>query len=231
MPEEISQAAQTGAVQPAGAQVPEPTTAQVSTQTEPRTEEKPLTIDEMRRIAVEEATRIAQSQVAKGENRIEKRIQEQVAALKLNAGVLGLSEEQVTQAKQKIVTEAYTAEPPQAGAPTSDPNAAPDVERAIQFMNAEIGNVFAEVGTSVTSADPEFKELQGTIDRAWNDPKGLTKILLAASKAASAKAGRIASQQENAQARVVSGGGESTTGGVSSSASGRDLLSDAYSKK
>jgi len=200
MPEETSQATAETIVP----QVTVPETAPAgTTQTEPQ-KETPLTAEDYRRIAHEEAMRVAQSQVAKGENRIQKLIQEKFTALEQTRGTLGLSEEQVNQAKQKIVTEAYSA-------PEEPVNTvSPDVDQAIQFMNAEIQNVFAELGTTVSPSDPEFRDLQAKVDSAWNDPKGLAKILLAASKAATAKAGRLAKQTETASARVI-GGGEGVT--------------------
>jgi len=204
MPDVNSQAALDGQVSPSSVPVPESTPAG-NTQTEPQKETAP-TLEEYRAIAREEALRAAQSQVAKGENRINQRIQEGFAALNLNKAVLGYSDEQVAQAKQKIINNAFTAEE----APTSAPQA-PDADQAIRYMNAEIENVFAEVGTSATSADPEFKDLQAAIDQAWNDPRGLTKIIRAADKAATAKAGRIASQQKNASARVIGGGAQGTS--------------------
>ena len=228
MPEETSKATPPEQVTPTGAQVPESTTSEVSTQAEPQTEQKPLTLEDVQRVAREEATRIAQSQVAKGENRIEKRIQEQLAALNASKGVLGLSDQQIEQAKQKIVTEAYTTPEPQTETPTSEPGAKPDVDQAIQYMNAEIENVFAEVGTSVTSADPEFKDLQAVIDAAWNDSKGLVKILRAADKAATAKAGRLQASKETAPARVVSSG--PTSSGQVPASNAHDAWEQAYKK-
>lgn len=205
MPDVNSQAAQVEQVIQPGAQVPE-STPTGNTQTEPQTESAP-TLEDYRKIAREEAVRAAQSQVAKGENRINLRIQEQFAALTLNKAALGLSDDQVAQAKEKIYRDVmFSAEEPQTSASQT-----PDVDQAIRYMNAEIDNVFAEVGTSVTSADPEFKDLQKVIDTAWNDPRGLTKIIRAADKAATAKAGRIASQNGNAQARVIGGGAQGTS--------------------
>lgn len=224
MPNEISQAAIEELVTPQAAQVPEQTPV-VSVQAEPQKEET-INLETIQRVAREEATRIAQSQVAKGENRIQKLIQDKFAALEQTRETLGLSDEQVNQARQKIVVNAYSAvEETNTNVPAQP---SPDVDRAIQYVNAEIGNVFAEVGTSVTKADPEFAVLQKAVNDSWNDQRGLVKILRAAEKAATAKAERTSKQQENAQARVVSGGGEATTGGVSEGATGRDLLSQAY---
>jgi hypothetical protein len=226
MPNDNSQATPAGQVIPAGVSVPETTAPVVSPQAEPQTEQKPLTLEDVRALAREEATRIAQSQVAKGENRINQRIQEKIAALNLNKDELGYSEEQLAQAKQKIINNAFTAEDVP---PTSAPPLTPDVDQAIQYLNAEIQNVFTEVGASVTPTDPEFAKLQATVDAAWNDPKGLTKILLAAQQAATLKAQRVTSQQSNAAARVTSGGGSPTPGNTTAS-SAHDLWENAYKK-
>jgi len=77
-----------------------------------------------------------------------------------------------------------------------------------QFVN----DVFAETGTQVTVNDPEWKDLQKVIDASWNDPKGGVKVTTAAIKAATQKAERLKADQENAPARVVGGGGESSPG-------------------
>jgi hypothetical protein len=229
MPDElISQASPTGQVIPTGEQVQGQATEQVSPQAEPQTENKPLTRDEVQELIRSEATRIAQSQVAKGENRIQKVIQEKLAALNTSKDVLGLTDEQVQHAQQKIVTEAYTAPESQAETPTSVPQPAADVDRAIQYMNAKIDNVFAKVGTSVTSADPEFKDLQEAIRNAWNDPNGDVEILLAANRVASAKATRLKAQTENASARLVGGTGVHSSGNIPENGSGLSLLEKAY---
>lgn len=202
-----SQAAPQEPVTPSSAQGSEPITpTQVNPPTEPQTETPP-TLEDYRKIAREEATRIAQSQVAKGETRIQKLITDKFAALEQTKDTLGLSADQVAQAKQKIVTEAYSS-PPSGEPPTTqaEPPASSDADQAIQFMNAQIANVFEEVGTSVIKSDPEFAEIQKVVDASWNDPKGLSKILLAANKAATTKAARLQSQQGTAAARITAGG-------------------------
>lgn len=220
MPEETPQALpDTQAGQPG------PRTAELFSPPQEPTQEQPLTVEDYRKIAREEASRIAQSQVAKGENRINQRIQEQFKALNVNREVLGLSDDQVTQAQQKIVTEAYSAEAkgPEAQMP------APEVDKAIQYMNDRIDEVFQVVGTSVESGDPEFPKLQKVIDDSWNDPQGLTKITLAAREFATEKAARVASQKDAASARVMSGGDAMTSGEVTA-ASATDLWKNAYKK-
>jgi len=77
-----------------------------------------------------------------------------------------------------------------------------------QQLNEYVGAVFTEVGTAVTPNDPEFKELRDKIDEAWTiqGPRGLVVVQMAAQKAATDKAKRVALQKKNAPARVVSGG-------------------------
>lgn len=184
--------------------VPGTATEQVSAQQVQQTEPPvPLTIEDVQR----EATRIAQSMVAKGENRINQSIREQIDALNKSKDILGLTPQQVDQARQKIVTEAYTAaaQPEQ---PAEQPVNLPDPN---QFLDAQLKVVYQEVGTTIEASDPEAAGLQATIEAVFNDPNGLTKILFAAQKAAAAKATRLQQRQETAGARVVSGGGQQTT--------------------
>lgn len=202
-----SQATPPELVTPTGAQVPETTTEKVSSQQEPQTE-TPLTPELVRQWAREEATRIAQSQVAKGENRIQALIKERFDALDKTKDTLKLTEAQVAQAKQNIVTEAYSTE--EVEPQTTQPTSTPDVDQAIQYLNEQIADVFEQLGTTVTKNDPEFKALQEAVDKSWNDPKGLAKILLTASTAAAAKAARLQKNTRNAPARIVGGGSEHT---------------------
>jgi hypothetical protein len=232
MPEPTSQAAPQEPVTPASAEVPEfaPETPG-STQPEPQTDTKPITPELIRQLAREEATRIAQSQVAKGENRIQKLIQDKFSALDKTKETLGLTADQVAQAKQKIVAEAYSPEeeePPTPQPTTPSPNA--DADQAIQFMNAQIKIAFDRVGTAVTKADPEFAELQKTINEAWLDPNGLTTIVLAAQSLANAKANRLRTNQQTAAGRVI-GGGTPSSGQVQSTGSALDMYSEAYKKQ
>jgi len=197
---------------------------EVSPQAEPQTE-KPLTAEDYRRIAREEAKKVAQSQVAKGENRINQRIQEKFGALEESKGVLKLSDEQVQQARRDIVTDAYSEPAAQTGAP------APVAGDPIQVLNGYLGAVFEEVGTAVTANDPEFKGLQEAIDVAWtiDGPQGLVKVQRAAIKAAESKAARLEAQRKNAAARVA-GGGEGNTSGASPASSANELWNKAYKK-
>jgi hypothetical protein len=221
MPNENSQAAPEEQVTTQGAQVPGQTTEQVSTPAEPQ-KERTLTLEDVQR----EATRIAQSLVAKGENRINQRIQEQFSALEMSKKALGLSDEQVAQAKQKIVTDAFTAsEPETTGEQPGNPPAV-SVDQAIQYLNDQITAVFDVEGTTVNPSDPESKIIQEAMDRSWNDRNGLAIILGAARKAATTKAQREASQKETAASRVISGGGNGP--GEQSAASAQDYWNKAH---
>lgn len=230
MPEPTSQATPQEPVTPEGVQVPEFTPETGSPQPEPQTE-KPPTLEDFRRIAREEATRVAQSQVAKGETRIRKEIQEKFAALDQTRSTLNLSDQQVAEARQKIVAEVYSStdeeEPP---TEQPQPQVESDVDQAIQFMNAQIGIVFAEAGQSVTKTDPEFPDLQKAINAAWSDPNGLAKILTAAHKAAIAKTTRLQRTQQTAAGRVI-GGGQPISGQVQPQVgSSLEVWEDAYKK-
>lgn len=81
----------------------------------------------------------------------------------------------------------------------------------------------------VTPNDPEWKGLQEVLDKTWNDPAGLPKVLVAATKAANAKAARTAAMQETAAARV--GGGGTPPTGPAPAASAQELWEAAYSGK
>jgi len=119
--------------------------------------ETPLTLDQIRGIAREEATRIAQSQVAKGENRIQGYIQQQIAALQQTKTLLGLSDQQVAAAQDKIIRDAYTQQIDGAGQPTAQqyqqqPEMHPAIEAALAMMEAQ--------GTIVEEGDPEFESIR-----------------------------------------------------------------------
>lgn len=210
--EEISEEAQ---VQETAA--PEET----STQTEPQTE-KPLTTEDYRRIAREEATRVAQSQVAKSENRTDRRIQERFAALEANKSVLKLSDEQVLEVRRQIIEEeqmnsfANPNEQQSSGfrqaQPSGSEGQAPEAD-PIRMLNGLIGAVFQTVGTAVTANDPEHVKLQKVIDKAWtiNGPEGLAMVQIAAADCAREKAARVNAQRQNAAGRVMGTSGAPTS--------------------
>lgn len=190
-------------------------------------ENKPLTMQDVERVAEEKATRIAQSLVDKAEYRISTKAQEQIKALELNKGVLGLDDQQVQTAKQKIIMDELTATP-QPGEPPSPPQpvsqAQPEGDPVAEFVS----DIFKEVGTTVTPNDPEWAELQKALDANFTNPKGAIPVSRAAIKAAEAKAARIATNQEGAAARV-SGHGATVTG-LPADAPAKDLWAAAYKK-
>lgn len=111
--------------------------------------------------------------------------------------------------------------------PTQGQSAAPTASQPAP-VDKFLADVFAEAGTQVTPNDPEWKDLQAVLDKTWNDPQGLPKVLVAATKAATAKAARTAAMQETAAARV-GGGGSQITGNVSAT-TGLQMLEQAYKK-
>lgn len=199
-------------------QVQETATEEVSPQEEPQTE-KPLTAEEYRKIAREEAIRAAQSQMAKGENRINQRIQERFAALESNKSVLKLTDEQVVLAQEQIINEEQRAAfaPRPSGQQASGPQGqalSDGLTQQVEFVYGQIDATFKDVGVDVTANDVEYK----TIETALNDPNGsLAKTIRAAAKAAEAKTVRLEAQKKNAAARVLGGGsGTSSDNAISS---------------
>ena len=191
------------------AEVAETTPDEGSAQEQPQTE-RPLTAEDYRQIAREEALRVAQSQMAKGENRINQRIAERFAALETNTGVLKLTEAQVAQAKREIVAEEqvkdFEPSPQASGKSQVTP---PENVDAGQFVSQQIDVAFDSAGgTKVTPQDKEWATIQAQLD----NPKGsLFLTQLSAVEASRAKAARLAAQQQRAPARVISTGGEGTT--------------------
>lgn len=229
MPNDNPEATPEELVTPTGVQVPGQAAEEASPQTEPQTD-KPLTLEAVRELIKEEASRIAQSQVAKGENRIQKLIQERFQALEKTKGPLGLSDEQVAQARQKIVTDAYSAPEDEPQTQPDEQPAEPSVEQAIQFMNRQVNKVFAKVGQTVTKSDPEYAAFQKAIDDNWTNEDGLSEIILAAQAAASAKAQRLQSQQSTAVGRVTAGGHSSSGQAQQQPASSHEAWEQAYRK-
>lgn len=176
----------------AGAQAS--TSPETSPVAEQPTETKPLTIEDVRA----EATRIAQSFVDKAENRISAKAQEQINALKLTQGALGLTDEQVETAANKIVLNDLKAPRTEQAspAPQTQTNQAQEVDPVIQ----ETLEVFKTEGITIEVTDPEYKPL----DAILRDPNGnihqFRKALFAQIEA---KRTRVAALQETASARVT----------------------------
>ena len=115
--------------------------------------------------------------------------------------------------------------------PVEEPQAAqasvpPEFAAQVQFLSAQMDEVFTDVGMKVTPNDVEWKVIQAALD----DPKGsLAKTLRVTGKAAEAKASRMAVQQGNASARVISAGQNQSSGAVNAQ-SAKDLWSQAYKR-
>jgi len=158
-----------------------------------------------RKIAREEAAKIAQSFTDKASNRIMQQVQEQIAALEMSAGALGLTDEQVEKAKQNIVIKAMTAKPQgaQASAPGQTANEGQHQAGMHPIMAQAIGMMQAE-GMSIDDGDPEFVKF---IQPLLGEPEPDARLLRAMGRALDAKSQRLASTQAAAAARVASGAG------------------------
>ena len=187
-------------------------------------EAKPLTIADVERIAEEKATRIAQSMVDKAENRISKKAQEQIAAIDTSRQALGLSDEQVTQAKQRVIFDDLTAKPTaeQASpAPQTQPNQQPT---EIDPVIAETLDVFKAEGVTIETSDPEYKPL----DAILKDPNGnIHQYRKELFRQIEIKRARVVTNQQQAPARVISGG-QSQTDSAPPNPSARDYLQRAH---
>lgn len=190
-------------------------------------EQRPLDEARVIELATQIASRTAQSLVDKAEYRISQKAQDQIKALELNQTVLGLNDQQVQEAKQKIVMNELTAKP-QEQQPSNPPvSQVPPVEEAIA---AFVNDIFEVEGTTVTPADPEWKDLQAVIDATFNDPKGAVKVTKAAITAAAAKAQRVNSNSESAAARVLGSGGAPSTNLDGPEVTGHALFQRAHKK-
>lgn len=158
-----------------------------------------------RRIAREEAARVAQSFTDKASNRIMQQVQEQIAALEISAGALGLSAEQVDEAKQKIVMKAITAKPQ--GTQASDsgqPDARGQYQQGLHPVVAQAVAMMEAEQMSIDEGEPEFEQyIKPLLSSGAPD----ARLLRATSKALDAKAERLAKQRDAAAARAASGAG------------------------
>ena len=153
-----------------------------------------------------------------------KQIDEKLTTIKsrLESGGSQLTPQQVNVLREQIETEIEPAA--QEEAPASA--LTPDVQAQVDYVYAQLDATFADVGTKVLPSDPEYKSIKDTLD----DPNGsLPKLIRIAAKAAEAKAERIASQQEGAAARVVSGGATQSSG-TAAAKSANDYWKTAYKK-
>jgi hypothetical protein len=141
---------------------------------------------------------------------------------RLEAGGDQLTPSQVNVLREQIENEGEV----QAQAPASA--LTPEMQAQADYVYGQLDETFADIGTHVTVNDPEWKGIKDALD----DPKGsLAKALRAATKAAEAKAARVASQKDNAAARTVSGGGSQTqTAGTLVVTSSQDYWKNAHKK-
>lgn len=170
------------------------------------TEEQRPQFDEAlyRKIAREEAARVAQSFTDKASSRIMQQVQEQIAALEMSAGALGLSAEQVEKAKQRIVVDAMTAKQgTQASVPGQPADEGQYQQNVHPILAQAIGMMEAE-GMSIDEGDPEFEKF---IRPLLGEPNPDARLLRATGKALDAKAARLAAARESAVARAGSGAG------------------------
>ena len=189
-------------------------------------EQKGLSAEEYRAIAREEATRAAQSLVDKAEARISRKAQEQIAAIDLTRQTLGLTDEQVHQAKQQVIYNDLTTPRQQEQASTPQPARQVQAQTEIDPVIAETLEVFKTEGVTIETSDPEYKAL----DTILNDPNGnIHQYRKELFKQIDAKRQRVAANSQNAQARVVSGGQAQTNDGAPN-ASAREYLQRAHRK-
>lgn len=188
-----------------------------------------VTPELVRQIARAEAANIANAQVQKGEARITKKIQEQISALQQTAQVIGLTTEQVENAKQRIISGAYEPEKVTETQVNVPQQGAQPMDQAVQYMNEQLSQVFKEAGQAITRADPEYPALQQAIDANFYDPQGLVRIIRAADKAAQLKAARVSTNSEFSQARVL-GSGDTSSSGASEARTAGDYWKNAYKK-
>lgn len=185
---------------------------------------KPMTLEQYREIAREEATRAAQSLVDKAEHRISRRAQEQINALELTKGTLGLSDEDVTKARQQIVLNDLSTKPAEPSSPATQTQTSAQTET--DPVIAETLEVFKQEGITIETSDPEYKPL----DAILRDPNGnIHKYRRELFRQIEAKRVRVATNAQQAAARVISGG-QNQTGEAKPNASAHEMWEGAYKK-
>ena len=135
---------------------------------------------------------------------------------------LGLTDEQVQQRMQKIVTDDLTTQPQTPQASESLPDAEP--QQPPQLMD-HLQNIFKTEGIAIEDGDPEVAK----IIEAWNDPNGsMPKFYQATYGAIAAKRQRL--QRIEATARVSTPGGTGGSVADQTAASAHEYWSSAYKK-
>ena len=174
-------------------------------------EVQPLTIADVERIATEKATRIAQSLVDKAAYRLSNEAQQKIDALRLVSKDLGLTDEQVQQRMQKIVTDDLTTQPQAAQASEPTPEAEPEGSPVLVVLD----RISAKRGMTLDQNDPEF---QSFLD-AWQDPNGsMEDTVMSYIYALDKKTARLQKIDNTAAVRTPGGAGGGAPSTVAASA-------------
>ena len=130
--------------------------------------------------------------------RLTRKAQNQIAALEMNKATLGLTDKQVAEAKQKIITDDLTTLPTQPSAES----------QPVHPLLAATEKQFTKEGIRVDSTDAEFKAIKD----AWEDPNGNEiQYAAAVADAIKAKKARLAEVADKAPIRAAGTGGGTTT--------------------
>lgn len=197
------QADDTKAVTPdAGAATPEQALTQGTSPEEKATESQPqyVTKEEFDRLMADNLRRMKQSDKDRAAN-VDKKLNDILS--RFEKGNAQLSQQQVDVLRQQIEDE---TEPQTQGAPPAS-SVTPEMQANSDYISGELAHLWEETGVSVTPNDPEFTQIKAVLD----NPQGnMAKLMYAAGKAAETKAARIERLKENADARVIAGGGTTT---------------------
>ena len=201
-------------------QTSEETTAQGQTQETQKAEPKPVTVDDLKQFGDALVRRFTQSSRDR-----EKAIKKEVDGLRQQMTAAGITPtaEQEQKLRETVAQKYEDTEEEETDEAQDVQASTPATDQAIRYLNDQISDVFAEIGTTVQKGDPEFKDLQAAVDKFWTDPKGLAKILIATQKAATAKQARLQQNSRGAAGRVTGASGERTT--TTPTLSARDKIS------
>lgn len=217
----------TDQVQPAGT-APEPITheqpsAPVTTQQGEAQEKQPAQPQYVTREELDQITENVVRRVKQSDRDRSRRVEEELAGIKalLTKAGTPITPEAEAKIRNQIVDQMDGETEPQPGQ-SAAPGQAAGPSPVDQFLT----QVFAKAGATVTPNDPEWKEIQKSLDDNWNNPNGLPDVLLTANAAAQAKKARTAAMQETAAARV--GGGGTTPTGAAPASSAAEMWQQAY---
>lgn len=194
---------------PTGAQQASSASPETLITSESTPESKPLTKAEIENLITEQATRISQSMVDKAESRISRKAQEQIKAVELSRSTLGLTDEQVMQAKQRILIDDMTATQSEQASFTNPQRNTTQNQQAEQQSDElhpviqETLDTFEAEGISINDDDPEYAALEAILKQP--EPN-IFKYRQALYKQIETKRARITTNDANAAARVIGGG-------------------------